>query len=91
VLRVARRCAVKARTAALNQLRGLMVSAPAELRESLSGLAEAALIGRCAAFRVDNDRAADPAVATKAALRALAVASACSATRSTRPTSSSGR
>jgi len=72
VLRVARRGAVKARTAALNQLRGLLVSAPAELRESLSGLAEAALIGRCAAFRVDNDRAADPAVATKAALRAVA-------------------
>jgi transposase len=38
----------------------------------LSGLPETALIGRCAAFRVDSERAADPAVATKAALRALA-------------------
>jgi transposase len=72
VLRVARRGAVKARTAAVNQLRGLLVSAPAALRESLSGLAETALIGRCAAFRVDSKRTTDPAVATKAALRALA-------------------
>jgi transposase len=72
VLRVARRGAVESRTAALNQLRGLLVSAPADLRESLSGLPETALIGRCAAFRVDSERAADPAVATKAALRALA-------------------
>jgi transposase len=72
VLRVARRGAVKARTAAWNQLRGLLVSAPPSLRESLSGLPNAALIKRCTAFRVDDERMADPTVATKAALRTLA-------------------
>jgi transposase len=72
VLRVARRGAVKARTAAINQLHGLIVSAPDDLRESLTGLSETALIARCAAFRIDIARAANPGVATKAALRALA-------------------
>jgi transposase len=72
VLRVARRGAVKARTAAMNQLHGLLISAPAELRESLTGLAESALLARCAGFRSDSNGVADPVVATKAALRALA-------------------
>jgi transposase len=71
-LRVARRGAVKARTAAWNQLHGLLVSAPAGLREALSGLGEAAVVDRCAAFRIDGARTADPAVATRAALRAVA-------------------
>lgn len=71
VLRVARRGAVKARTAALNQLRGLMVSGPAELREALSSMTETALVNRCAGFRVDAAHAMKPAAATKIALRAL--------------------
>jgi transposase len=71
-LRVARRGAVKARTAALNQLHGLLVTAPAPLRESLAGLSSKMLVRRCAGFRIDDSRLADPTTATKAALRAVA-------------------
>lgn len=70
-LRVARRGAVKARTAAVNQLRGLIISAPQALREILSDLKRRALIERCTGFRADEDHLDDPTVATKAALRAL--------------------
>ncbi|MFC9273538.1 transposase, partial [Streptomyces zhihengii] len=44
VLRTARRSAIKARTQAMNQIRGLLVSAPAMLREQVAGLERAALI-----------------------------------------------
>jgi len=71
-LRVARRGAVKARTAALNQLTGLITSAPEELRATLSGLSRAALLRRCTGFRIDADRLLEPRMATKAALRAIA-------------------
>ncbi|WP_169317238.1 hypothetical protein [Actinacidiphila oryziradicis] len=50
VLRVARRSAVKARTQAMNQIRGVLVSAPAVLREQVADLSRAALI-RAAARR----------------------------------------
>jgi transposase len=72
VLRVARRGAVKARTAAFNQLHGLLVSSPHELREALSALSRTALVHRCAAFRVNEGTPFDPTVATKTALRAVA-------------------
>jgi len=71
-LRVARRGAIKARTAAFNQLHGLIVSAPASLRTALGDLRGQQLAGRCAAFRIDEDQIGDPAVAAKAALRAVA-------------------
>lgn len=71
-LRVARRGAVKARTAALNQLHGLLASAPEQLRADLAGLPTTALVTRCAGFRVDPARLLEPAHATKAALRAIA-------------------
>lgn len=41
---------VKARTAALNTLHGLIVTAAPELRETLTGMTPAVLIGHCAAF-----------------------------------------
>ncbi|MFF4827428.1 transposase [Streptomyces sp. NPDC001312] len=44
VLRVARRSAVKARTQAMNQIRNLLVTAPAMLREQVAGLDRTALI-----------------------------------------------
>ena len=72
MLRVVRRGAVKARTAAFNQLHGLLISAPQELREALISMSPAALVRRCAAFRVDEKAMLDPAMATKAALRAVA-------------------
>jgi transposase len=72
-LRVARRGAVKARTAALNQLHGIIVSAPQELRDELDDQSgTAALVAYCAELVVADDRMADPAQATRAALRAIA-------------------
>jgi transposase len=71
-LRVARRGAVKARTAALNQAHGLLVSAPEALRAELTALTTTELIARCAGFRIDPERLLEPVMATKAALRAIA-------------------
>jgi transposase len=71
-LRVARRGAVKARTAALNQLHGLIVSAPEPLRAQLLEHSSAALLHHCAALPVDLARLSDPIHATAAALRAIA-------------------
>ena len=72
-LRVARRGAVKARTAALNQLHGLVVSAPEALHADLADLPTAVLVRRCAELAVDETRMTDPLQATKAALRAIAL------------------
>lgn len=74
-LRVVRRGAVKARTQAMNQLKGLIVTAPAELREALRGLPTAGLIATCARLRPNVDGSSDVAVTsapTKSALRHLA-------------------
>ncbi|WP_436775172.1 IS110 family transposase [Yinghuangia sp. YIM S09857] len=71
VLRCARRSAVKARTQAINQIRALLVSAPAALREQVAGLHRAALIATLARLRTGTDLAS-PLAATKAALRRLA-------------------
>ncbi len=74
-LRVVRRGAVKARTQAMNQLKGLIVTAPAELRESLRGLPAALLITTCARLRpgvVDPAQASANSGSTKTALRHLA-------------------
>jgi transposase len=71
VLRVARRSAVKARTQAMNQIRALLVAAPAALREQVADLNRAALIGALARLRPGADLAA-PVTATRAALRRLA-------------------
>jgi transposase len=72
VMRVARAGAVKARTAAINQLRGLLVTAPESLRMQLIGTPKAVLVRRCADLVVDENRLADPEQATAAALRAIA-------------------
>ena len=71
-LRVARRGAIKARTAALNQLHGLAVAAPQELRDELDAQPSATLVAYCAGLTVDDEQMADPAEATRAALRAIA-------------------
>jgi transposase len=47
ITRGARSSAVKARTAAMNQLRAVLVTAPPTLRDQLSALSPAALIDRC--------------------------------------------
>ena len=69
-LKIARDTAVKARTSAIISLKQIIVNAPAELRESLAGLADKALIDRCAGFRpgpLDSTTAS-----AKHTLRALA-------------------
>jgi len=48
---VARRSAVKARTQAINQLRGLLVSAPQEIRERLLRTKTEECVGACARIR----------------------------------------
>ena len=60
----------KARTAAITSLRNLLLNAPQALRDQLESLAVAALVERCAGFRVV---AVDsPTSAAKFSLRALA-------------------
>ncbi|WNB84338.1 IS110 family transposase [Cellulomonas sp. ATA003] len=70
-LHVARRSAVKARTQAINQIRGMLTTGPVELREQLRGLGTKALIKTVARLRPAAD-ASDPAVAVKIAIRGLA-------------------
>jgi transposase len=71
-LRTARRGAVKARTAAINQLKALLVTAPASLREALEGRSTPALVAACGRLRPDQTALANPAHATKAALAMVA-------------------
>lgn len=71
VLRIARRSAVKARTQAMNQIRGPLVSAPSMLREQVAGLNGPALIRTLARLRPGVDLSG-PAAATRASLRRLA-------------------
>ena len=70
MLKSAKDSAVKARTEAANQMKALVVTAPAELRETLDGLSIAALAIRCARFR--PGRPDNPIAAGKYALRSLA-------------------
>jgi transposase len=72
VLRVTRAGAVKARTAALNQLKDLITTAPEELRTHLRGARLARQATICARLRPDTNHLHDPVQATKAALRAVA-------------------
>jgi Transposase len=72
-LRVAREGAVKANTAALNQLYELVITAPDELRQQLAGRktsrGKAAL---CLRLRPDRARLHEPLQAAKLALRSIA-------------------
>lgn len=70
MLRSAKDSAVKARTQAVNQMKALVVTAPAELRERLDGLTTNALAERCDRFR--PGRLDSPTAATKYTLRSLA-------------------
>jgi len=71
-LRQTRAGAVKARTAALNQLRNLITTAPDTLRTTLTGRHGTALLTTCLALPLDEQHLHDPATATTAALHALA-------------------
>ena len=61
-LKVVQRSANKARTQALNQLRALVATAPAELRERLRHLTSKDLVTTCAGFRVRADDDSLPAI-----------------------------
>jgi transposase len=71
-LRVARRSAVKARTQAANQLHALLSTAPDGLREGLRALPTKRLAEKAARFRCNAADPADPATATRLALRSVA-------------------
>lgn len=68
---LARSGAIKARTACINELRSLLVTAPAELRERMVGISAQALAAACARLRPAADLA-DSLQGTKHALRSLA-------------------
>ena len=69
-LRVARQTAVKARTQAINAIKGLLVTAPDELREQLEGLTTTKLIRQAAAL--DPGTLTTPTAAATLALAGLA-------------------
>ncbi len=71
VLHTVRASAVKTRTATINELRAVLVTAPAQLRDSLRGLGPVTLISTCARLRPGR-KLADPEHATTHALRVLA-------------------
>lgn len=71
-LRTARSGAVKARTAAINQLKALLITAPASLREALDGRSTPTLVAACARLRPDQTALADPVQGSKAALVVVA-------------------
>ena len=68
--RVARQSAVKARTQAVNAIKALLVTAPAELRERLDGLPTTRLVRQAATL--DPGQVATPTAACMLALRSLA-------------------
>lgn len=72
VLKLAYDSAVKQRTATLNQMSQLLVTAPEQLRAGLAGHTKQTLPARCARLRPDPARLADPTEATKHTLRGLA-------------------
>lgn len=71
-LRVVRRGAVKARTAALNELTNLIITAPAALRETLRDKRGTARLRACHALQPDLTQLADPTHGVMLALRAAA-------------------
>jgi len=70
MLKSTKNSALKARTQAMNQMRALIVTAPAELRQALDGLTTRALIIRCVGLRPSD--LVTPTAAAKHALRSLA-------------------
>ncbi len=70
-LRVARQTAVKARTQAVNAIKALLVTAPAELREQLDGLSTGRLVRHAATLEPGTP--ATPTAAAMLALHTLAV------------------
>jgi transposase len=72
VLRTTRQTAVKARRAALQQLRNTIIAAPDGVRDQLRTRSRMQLIRMLAGSRPDRIAYRDPAIATRIALRSLA-------------------
>ncbi|TCO33004.1 transposase [Kribbella steppae] len=73
MLKLAKDSAVKSRTQAINQLKAVLVSADAGLRDSLAGLSTPILIRRCAELApADRDHCADTAGVARYTLALLA-------------------
>jgi transposase len=70
-LKVVQRSGNKARTQAMNQLRALVATAPAELRERLRHLNGRQLVATCATFRARDDDDSLPAI-VRLSMRELA-------------------
>src|SRR5665213_2905091 len=62
----------KSRTALINTLRSMLVTAPPKIRDELESLTPVALFARCARLRIDAVPSADPEHAVKQAMRTLA-------------------
>ena len=77
-LRVARIGAIKAKTAATNTLRSMIITAPGPLRAQLpsAGLPNK-VIDACARLRPDQEHLDDPVQAVKASLRSIAQRARC--------------
>jgi hypothetical protein len=73
ILRVAREGAVKSRTAAVNQLKDVITTAPDALLGHFREMSLIAAARACARLRPDPSQLHDPTQATKTALRAIAV------------------
>jgi transposase len=71
LLLIARRSAIDVRREALGQLRGVIVTAPDQLREELRGLPVGKLLERCSRLRRSSSSSADQ-LATRLVLRSLA-------------------
>lgn len=71
MLMVVRDSAVKARTQALNQIKDLLITAPADLREQFTDLTLTAAAKKAVRLRPDSARLADPAHAVRLALKRL--------------------
>lgn len=71
-LRIARVGAVKARTAAINTLHAMVITAPEPLRSQLRDTTGTALMRACLRLRPDHDHLDDPTQALKFALRSTA-------------------
>lgn len=72
IIRAARSSAVKARTATMNQLKAIVITAPAALRDQLSALGKTALIKHCARMRPATTSTRRLETGIKRTLRALA-------------------
>ncbi len=70
MLKSTKNSAIKARTQAMNQMKALLVTAPAELRQALDRLTACALVTRC--LRLRSGALVTPMAATKRTLQSLA-------------------